>query len=419
MINLVIILSPLSMNFALFNLQGSRWTIQASHMNGDLGFVHISPDQMQMVGPMLQLIVIPSYQLLNPLLNRIGLKTPLQRLCIGMFISVLAVIASGLLELQIADSELAGLRECQLTILNGDNCHYKMNIIGNGLEKSFLVGPLESHVEHMQMKSDNDELLRFFLKPAANECKLNGSTNGEINLRSGKSISLFLASNEQVQYEDDKRKSSLAHFKLRILTQSKEPSNIVDIFNCRSHESVEYRTDSLPTEQIELIPSEYEIRSNGSVLANLTLRSGGVGTVIINGNQYRRIDQTNENIVHMFWQIPQYLILALGSAFVGVSSSSFTYIESPKDMRTLTQSALLMTVAFGHVIDSIIVMAHIFNNQAYEFFFFAALGLIACIVFMFMAHYYKRVDRREEENVKREAETEEMQASYSLHSLHG
>uniref|UniRef100_A0A8C2UA17 Solute carrier family 15 member 1 n=1 Tax=Coturnix japonica TaxID=93934 RepID=A0A8C2UA17_COTJA len=50
---------PLPMFWALFDQQGSRWTLQATTMDGDFGAIQIQPDQMQTVNPILIIIMVP------------------------------------------------------------------------------------------------------------------------------------------------------------------------------------------------------------------------------------------------------------------------------------------------------------------------------------------------------------------------
>ncbi|XP_048453915.1 solute carrier family 15 member 1 [Rhincodon typus] len=50
---------PLPMFWALFDQQGSRWTFQATRMNGNFGGIDIQPDQMQTANPILILILVP------------------------------------------------------------------------------------------------------------------------------------------------------------------------------------------------------------------------------------------------------------------------------------------------------------------------------------------------------------------------
>ena len=52
----------------LFLSKGSRWTFQATRMNGQVGSYVIKPDQMQLINPAFILILIPLFdQLIYPL----------------------------------------------------------------------------------------------------------------------------------------------------------------------------------------------------------------------------------------------------------------------------------------------------------------------------------------------------------------
>lgn len=102
---ILILYLPLPFFWSLFDQQGSRWTFQASKMNGDLGFYEIKPDQMQMVNPLLILIFIPLFDaFIYPLLNKIGIGRPLQRLTMGGILAGIAFLLSALVQFQIEAS---------------------------------------------------------------------------------------------------------------------------------------------------------------------------------------------------------------------------------------------------------------------------------------------------------------------------
>lgn len=58
--------------------------LKATRMDGDIGFMTIKPDQMQVVNPFLILVFIPLYEMVfYPLLKYVGIRRPLQKLTIG------------------------------------------------------------------------------------------------------------------------------------------------------------------------------------------------------------------------------------------------------------------------------------------------------------------------------------------------
>jgi solute carrier family 15 oligopeptide transporter 1 len=61
LLKVLVIYIPLPMFWALYDQQGSRWTFQATHMDGALGGTTIIPDQMQIVNPLFILTLIPVF----------------------------------------------------------------------------------------------------------------------------------------------------------------------------------------------------------------------------------------------------------------------------------------------------------------------------------------------------------------------
>uniref|UniRef100_A0A8C2H4D4 Solute carrier family 15 member 1b n=1 Tax=Cyprinus carpio TaxID=7962 RepID=A0A8C2H4D4_CYPCA len=94
---------PLPMFWALFDQQGSRWTLQATTMDGNFGAFIIQPDQMQIVNPILIVIMVPILDsAVYPLIKKCGLNfTPLRRMTVGMLLAALAFVAAALLQIQI------------------------------------------------------------------------------------------------------------------------------------------------------------------------------------------------------------------------------------------------------------------------------------------------------------------------------
>ena len=60
--SLVSFSSSLPLPSSRFSSQGSRWTLQAVLMNGELGTVAVKPDQMQALNPILILVFIPIFE---------------------------------------------------------------------------------------------------------------------------------------------------------------------------------------------------------------------------------------------------------------------------------------------------------------------------------------------------------------------
>jgi len=105
LLRILVLYLPLPLFWALFDQQGSRWTFQATKMNGDLGSITIKPDQMQLINPFLILTFIPLYEaLFYPLLAKVGISRPLQKLFCGGMMACISFSISGVIEILIEQS---------------------------------------------------------------------------------------------------------------------------------------------------------------------------------------------------------------------------------------------------------------------------------------------------------------------------
>uniref|UniRef100_A0AAQ5XF51 Solute carrier family 15 member 1a n=1 Tax=Amphiprion ocellaris TaxID=80972 RepID=A0AAQ5XF51_AMPOC len=94
---------PLPMFWTLFDQKGSRWTLQATTMDGNFGALVIQPDQMQTVNPILILTLVPIMDIfIYPLIQKCGLNfTPLKRMTVGMFLAAIAFVCAALVQIEI------------------------------------------------------------------------------------------------------------------------------------------------------------------------------------------------------------------------------------------------------------------------------------------------------------------------------
>lgn len=367
LVNVMLLFVPLPFYWTLYELQGSRWTIQATQMNGDIGFYHIKPDQMQLISPLLIVILIPSYQwIIYPLLAKIGISRPLQKLTIGGLLAGTAVLLSGFVELKIADSyavvPLKG--QCQLRIYNGHECDYTVKY-DNSLSSNALVRSLEMYQENMQVKDSKSVPYTISaLNSTALDCPI---FKGVFRLKSRTAVSYFVDHGGVVEFPDEPQKSRSGYPVVRVLVNSKEPRRM-DIVDVLSANQPMFHGSASHIDRILTRSSMYDIRIDGTTAALLDLQQGSVNTVLVTEmapNRFRSnvIVVTQPNSVHMFWQLPQYVVIALGGAMYVVVGISFTYSEGPANMKAVMQSLWLLTIAFGHIFDIFIVGAKFFESQ--------------------------------------------------------
>ena len=136
LLRVLVIFIPLPVFWALFDQTGSRWTFQATRMNGSLGTGTIKPDQMQVVNPILVLIMLPLFdRVIYPVFNKFGLlKKPLQRMCAGGFLTATSFFISGFLELKMQSTyaKIPALGESHLHLMNNLPCHVAIRITDQG-----------------------------------------------------------------------------------------------------------------------------------------------------------------------------------------------------------------------------------------------------------------------------------------------
>ena len=157
LMNVLVLYLPLPFFWALFDQQGSRWTFQATRMDGDIGFMTIKPDQMQVINPFLILVFIPVYEVvIYPLLKLVGISRPLQKLTIGGILAGVAFVLSALVEINLEPTYavVPGAGEAQLRVFNGIDCTYTFNTNIPGHE-SFTLKQMETFEEkYIYLKKD-------------------------------------------------------------------------------------------------------------------------------------------------------------------------------------------------------------------------------------------------------------------------
>jgi dipeptide/tripeptide permease len=108
LLNVLVMYLPLPIFWALLNQQSSRWVFQATRMNGDIGWYTIKPDQMIVLGPISITILIPLFNQFGfPLLARLGIKSPLQKMSLGMIVAGISFLVSAYVEMQIAQRDIS------------------------------------------------------------------------------------------------------------------------------------------------------------------------------------------------------------------------------------------------------------------------------------------------------------------------
>lgn len=94
-LGILAVFAPISLFWALYDQQGSRWTYQAIMMNGQVGPFSIKPEQMGVFNAVLILALIPAFErIIYPLIP----MAPLVRIFWGMALAAASFVMAALLQ---------------------------------------------------------------------------------------------------------------------------------------------------------------------------------------------------------------------------------------------------------------------------------------------------------------------------------
>ncbi|KAM4711438.1 solute carrier family 15 member 1b [Anableps anableps] len=382
---------PLPMFWALFDQQGSRWTLQATTMDGNFGLMVIQPDQMQTVNPILILIMVPVMDfIIYPLIAKCKLNfTPLRRMTVGMFLAALAFVAAALVQLQI-DATLPTFpssSEQQAKFINMVN----RPIDVKAEDYAFQLPAFEANQEYYTYN------LPFNLTIDSGSPELISLPDGTRN-----TIAIFEEGSlmRPIKFTDVAAKPEEGANAIRFLNGfgsvlnitvgeesfgnivSKNMSTYVNvphgtadflIKNAAGTECVFSRKFGFGSSYTFIIPSTFTFGENC-------------------GQNIKEVEDIKPNSIHMAWQIPQYFLMTSGEVVFSVTGLEFSYSQAPSNMKSVLQAGWLLTVAVGNIIVLIVAEAATLPDQWAEYILFASLLVFVCILFAVMAYFYSYTD---------------------------
>uniref|UniRef100_A0A3B5MVC3 Solute carrier family 15 member 1b n=1 Tax=Xiphophorus couchianus TaxID=32473 RepID=A0A3B5MVC3_9TELE len=345
---------PLPMFWALFDQQGSRWTLQATTMDGNFGLMVIQPDQMQTVNPILILIMVPVMDfIIYPLISKCKLNfTPLRKITVGMFLAGLAFVAAALVQLQIDATlpDFPSSTEQQAKFINMVN--RPINITAGKYA--------------FQLNSHMDFLLRnvFWLQFGDIVAKPEEGANAI------RSVLICYCVAIKVGHAFDKNMSTYVDV-------PQGTAKFV-IKNAAGSTCVFKREFGFGSSYTFIIPPNVTFEENVTFESNLC--------------KLIAVEDIKANSIHMAWQIPQYFLMTSGEVVFSVTGLEFSYSQAPSNMKAVLQAGWLLTVAVGNIIVLIVAEAATLPDQWAEYVLFAALLVLVCIIFAIMAYFYTYID---------------------------
>ncbi|NWX36062.1 S15A1 protein, partial [Notiomystis cincta] len=401
---------PLPMFWALFDQQGSRWTLQATAMNGDFGF-QVQPDQMQTVNAILIVLMVPTANsFVYPLIKKCKINfTPLRKMTVGMLLGSVAFVAAALVQVQIDKTypvfPAAGQTQINLINLGVDPATVEFQPQLHSVE----VAPSEA-TGYMIFESSKLQSLHIISASLNKTEPLETLRKGRYTL-AFKQLPLIIDSNfiwDNVTAKPDDGKSLVRFI-----------NNFPFTVNVTMGDEDFGDLDPLSFSNYSIIPKpdkSYNIRASAPLIS-CTVGSkefgyGSVYTISIDNCTENTLNITYfediaPNTVHMAWQIPQYFLLTSAEILFSVTGLEFSYSQAPSNMKSVLQAGWLLTVAVGNIIVLIVAGASKINKQWAEYVLFAALLFVVSIIFAIMASFYTYVDPNEIEAQFSEEEKKE------------
>ncbi|CAC5414685.1 SLC15A1 [Mytilus coruscus] len=410
LLKVLIICVPLPLYWALCDQQGSRWTLQAEQLDGSMGPLgRIKPDQLQALNPILILGLIPLFEkLIYPCLDKCQVPNrPLQRMVAGMFLSVIAFIMAGFVQLKINNQFESPLTSTEIGITHYNvlpctasvsSSQYSQSIrsLQIGKFQKFKPGNITWNVSADCSTGNISRTFNFI-----------GSHSYRLVILQNNSLSLDL-----IKIEDQRKKSregnalisvmnmdnSIESVKLVPTTYTGTVSEKTGItFDIKNHTHLSLEPESY---KVYKLPKNGDNETDWSLVSSVKLGIGGIYTLLL----YNENSKTNQmlftsveqNSLSMFVMVPQYIVITVGEILFSITGLSFGYSQAPKSMKSFIQAAFLMNTAFGNLIVAIISEIRLFSNQAVEFFFYAVIMLVDIIMFMVIAYFYEYVRETEE-----------------------
>ncbi|XP_052506004.1 solute carrier family 15 member 1 [Budorcas taxicolor] len=388
---------PLPMFWALFDQQGSRWTLQATTMSGKIGILEIQPDQMQTVNAILIVIMVPIMDaVVYPLIAKCGLNfTSLKKMTVGMFLASMAFVAAAIVQVDI-DKTLPVFpkgNEVQIKVLNIGNNSMTMSFPG-------------TTVTCDQMSQTNG-----FMTFSVDNLSINVSSAGSPvtpvthNFESGHRHTLLVwaPSNYQVVKDGLNQKPEKGRNGIRFVNAFGESFSVTmdgEVYNNVSgHNASEYLFFSSGVKSFTINSPEISQQCEKQFKTSY-LEFGSAFTYVITRKsdgcpEPKIFEDISPNTVSMALQIPQYFLLTCGEVVFSITGLEFSYSQAPSNMKSVLQAGWLLTVAVGNIIVLIVAGAGQFSEQWAEYVLFAALLLVVCIIFAIMARFYTYINPAE------------------------
>ncbi|XP_049520580.1 peptide transporter family 1-like isoform X2 [Dermacentor silvarum] len=397
-LHVLVLYAPLPVFWALFDQQGSQWTLQANKMDGEILGYQVLPDQMQLVNPLLILVLVPVFSYgVYPMFNRCNLlNRPLQKITVGGVAAAAAFAVAGCVDMALESGAEAPSPAGFTRVAFVNTLPCPVQVSGPQLELRLQPGMAlsEPHVPRAAVLHVL-ALAPCTLAPA----QLQAVTSGQVILLEDKQA-------VRPTLVPSTKASKSHNGQLLVAYTLQEPVAAVMFAGDsagKTYSAAPVHTNSTSSfsNATGLTPGRYTARLLGSddrelAACNVVVKNGGHYTLVVTHEASAEPNCSLHEIVRpnslsMFYQIPQYVLITAGEVMFSVTGLEFSYSQAPSSMKSVLQAAWLLTVAVGNLIVVIIAEARFFSVASSESFMYSGLMTLDMVVFGVMACFYKYI----------------------------
>ncbi|VDD88623.1 unnamed protein product [Enterobius vermicularis] len=420
-------LLPLVVFWALYDQQGSKWTMQALAMDGNItdSFM-ILPDQMGLLNSFIVLLSIPLFQfVVYPLIEKFGIKTtPLRRMAAGGFLTSAAFVICAVLQFQIEEtlpiiptsdtayvSFINVYKNCSVTVTDFDGLEKKI-----GPDKSLVDDVTNRNLELFRVKvgqaADSEFLIKFdinLLIPCSNVSPVAvqyGCLSASSSEAYAGGIALCRVQNDNssacnfdTNWESVYWSSSTAQRK-DVVTDKMSPNFTSTVYSYKDIRAGRYHIHYIPNNVSSTLPdllNESAVHLKGVVVEIQGM--GGVYSLTITSDEEKTSGDNLttsatmhtiifKNHLSILWQIPQYAVITFAEVLIIMTGIEFAYSQAAPVLKSVVQAVWLSNVACGDMLIIIIESLHLFENLVTEMLVYAVIMFLVAIAFSLMAFFY-------------------------------
>ncbi|XP_071743683.1 solute carrier family 15 member 2 isoform X1 [Lepeophtheirus salmonis] len=404
---------PLPVFWTLFDQQGSRWVFQGNKMDGWSDIIgEVKPDQMSTINPFLIVILIPLFNFaVYPVLNKLNILTkPLHRMFLGGMLAALAFVASAVLQQTIKSYNSPFYEDSHgnYYVMNASPCKTSTYFMQHDIE---VIENGTSAVHSME-----PGMLNINIKDAQLPCLSTLSIEDSFDIKVGEfSVFLLHGSPDQLYLTKILEDTQLKQGHAKTMVIGDQSSQIVikqlkDANTISLNLTQKLDNGLFASEFTALAKGKYSITQDEKEFGAFEVKEINSIVHIYIESQSERIEVFEEHgfvNVHIFWQVPQYVILTVGEILFSVTGLEFSYSQAPTSMKAVVQAAWLVTNALGNVLVIIVSGVHAFNRVT-ELIFFSILMAICMIIFLGLGYYLGFMSKKvpeANEPVEKETET--------------